>query len=84
MSYTNHLFNLPTSLLRLFRQLENTRKKICKAEWSTIFNNVCLQENIRQYIEFIRTTDKSKTMHYLKCFIIKQLNIIENLIIHIE
>ena len=46
MSYTNHLFNLPTSLLRLFRQLENTRKKICKAEWSTIFNNVCLQENL--------------------------------------
>ena len=28
MSYTNHLFNLPTYLLRLFRQLENTRKKI--------------------------------------------------------
>ena len=46
MSYTNHLFNLPTNLLRLFRQLENTRKKICKAEWSTIFNNVCLQEKI--------------------------------------
>ena len=46
MSYTNHLFNLPTYLVRLFRQLENTRKKICKAEWSTIFNNVCLQENL--------------------------------------
>ena len=46
MSYTNLLFNLPMNLLRLFRQLENTKKKICKAEWSTIFNNVCLQENL--------------------------------------
>ena len=46
MSYTNLLFNLPMNLVRLFRQLENTKKKICKAEWSTVFNNVCLQENL--------------------------------------
>ena len=46
MSYTQQLFNLPNNLLSLVRNLETTRKKICKAEWSTIFNNVCLQENL--------------------------------------
>ena len=40
MSYTQHLFNLPNNLIVLVRNLETTRKKICKAEWSKIFNNV--------------------------------------------
>ena len=46
MSYSNLLLSLPRNLLELFRQLENTRKKICRTEWSTIFNQVCLKEKL--------------------------------------
>ena len=46
MSFTNLLLNLPRHLLELVRKLENTRKKICRAQWSTTFNQVCLQERL--------------------------------------
>ena len=61
MSYTQHLFNLPNNLLALFRNLETTRKKICKAEWSKIFNNDCQNYQKSMFGASVRTT------HILKC-----------------
>ena len=44
--YTQLLFSLPNNFLSSIRKLENIKKKLCKAEWSQHFNNVCLQVNI--------------------------------------
>ena len=46
MLYTELLFSLPNDFLSSIRKLENVKKKLCKAEWSQHFNNVCLQENL--------------------------------------
>ena len=46
MLYTELLFSLPNNFLSSVRKLENVKKKLCKAEWSQHFNNVCLQENL--------------------------------------
>ena len=46
MLYTELLFSLPNNFLSSIRKLENVKKKLCKAEWSQHFNNVCLQENL--------------------------------------
>ena len=36
------LWNLPVSLRKLFRKLENNSKKLIKKEWSHKFNEICL------------------------------------------
>ena len=38
------LWNLPVSLIKLFRKLENNSKKLTNKEWSYKFNEICLNE----------------------------------------
>ena len=40
------LWNLPASLRKLFRQLENNSKKLINKEWSYKFNEICLNEEL--------------------------------------
>ena len=40
------LWNLPVSLRKLFRKLENNSKKLINKEWSCKFNEICLNEDI--------------------------------------
>ena len=40
------LWNLPVSLRKLFRKLENNSKKLINKEWSCNFNEICLNEEL--------------------------------------
>ena len=40
------LWNLPVSLRKLFRKLENNSKKLINKEWSYKFNDICLNEEL--------------------------------------
>ena len=57
MTFGNLLFNVPVDLRKLYRKLEDTRKKLLKAKWSITFNNVCLKENIMPNYSRIRHHD---------------------------
>ena len=46
MSFVNLLHQLPTNLKSMVRNLESINQKIIKTNWSIVFNNVCLNENI--------------------------------------
>lgn len=44
--YTNALQLAPAELKKLFRNYEDTLKKIVNTKWSITFNDVCVKENI--------------------------------------
>ena len=46
MEYGKLLNLLPDSLKSKYRKYENLIKKYINAEWSKLFNNVCLKENL--------------------------------------
>ena len=45
-SYGEKLNLLPEDLKRMYRELENVKNKIINANWSIVFNETCIKENI--------------------------------------
>ena len=46
MAYGNALHQLPQDLVTIFRKYEQTKRKEISAEWSMVFNETCLKENL--------------------------------------
>ena len=46
MSYGRTLNNVPNLLKKFFRNFESNEKKIINSNWSLIFNESCLNENL--------------------------------------
>ena len=46
MAYAQLLHQIPEQLRRLYRNYEALRKKQIENEWSIIFNEICLQEDV--------------------------------------
>ena len=46
MNYMDLLNSIPTDLKSKFRKFENLRTKLINNEWSNIFNEVCLNEQL--------------------------------------
>ena len=44
------LWNLPVSLRKLFKKLENNSKKLINKEWSYKFNEICLNARISKKV----------------------------------
>ena len=44
--YVENLRNLPSHASGVLRKLVNVKKKIIKCNWSIVFNNTCLNENV--------------------------------------
>ena len=45
MTYVEELRKLPVQWRKIIKNLENTKLKLAKANWSIQFNYVCLKEN---------------------------------------
>ena len=59
--YATLLRSVPAVLRKLYRDLENTKKKIINIEWSITFNNVCINENIVPDYVYNNKTDPAKS-----------------------
>ena len=46
MSYADTLYRLPEELIKLFRRFEQVKKKVINANWSIVFNETCIKENL--------------------------------------
>ena len=46
MSYVDTLYRCPEELIKLFRSLEQIRKKEINSKWSIVFNETCIKENL--------------------------------------
>ena len=46
MTYINELIRLPITCKNDVKKLENIKHKLLNANWSQIFNEICLKESI--------------------------------------
>ena len=78
MNYGSLLHTVPEKLRNLYRKYESHSKKLINCEWSTNFNEICLQEEILPNYSRLRLHDPavantSKTTEYRKYLVEKEL-----------
>ena len=80
MTYSNELFKLPQTWRSTIKKLESTKTKLIKAKWSSIFNDICLKENLLPNYTRMRHHDPAlalsrDTVQYRKSIVIRELKI---------
>ena len=78
MSYGENLYLLPEELRNSFRKFEEIRKKLINIEWSLVFNQTCLKNNLWPIYTNFRhhdpaLTEDMNTLHYKKYLIEREV-----------
>ena len=76
MAYAQLLHQIPEQLRRLYRNYEALRKKQIQNEWSIIFNEICLQEDILPNFTRIKHHDpavgRTRTTHKYRNYLLER------------
>ena len=59
MTYAQELAKHSTAIKIQIRKLENVKYKLLRSKWSTIFNKICLEENLLP--DYTRSSNEIKS-----------------------